>query len=334
MNQSILITWNVRGIGSFEKKAATRRVLFSSKTSILFIQETKIQVCDEWVIKKIVGSSGNYGWCFSPPIGRSGGLLSIWDTNIFDCQAKFVHRNYIMSVGWLKVLNIKLHCSLVNVYAPNGAADRKGFFLHLSETLSRSNMPLIIGGDFNTICRKEEKVGVSFKKGEMKVFVEFINSLSLLDIPLEGGTFTWSNYRDNPSMSRLDRILLSPEVMQKWLNLQQKLMPKNISDHNPVNLTIAEQNWGPKPFHWFDHWSEEEELVGYITKTCQSLNGAGISDMLRRCKQEAKVWHARKGVSNKPSIAELENRITELEAKFSGGKSDSSLKQEILYTKS
>ncbi len=44
----------------------------------------------------------------------------------------------------------------------------------------------------------------------MHAFSDFIFDLSLMDIPLEGGLFTWSNNREVAAKSRVDRFLFSP----------------------------------------------------------------------------------------------------------------------------
>ena len=40
-------------------------------------------------------------------------------------------------------------------------------------------------------------------------FFEFIEDLNLIDLPLEGGSYTWSSGTDQHSMYRIDRALIS-----------------------------------------------------------------------------------------------------------------------------
>ncbi|KAK8567024.1 hypothetical protein V6N13_110103 [Hibiscus sabdariffa] len=84
----------------------------------------------------------------------------------------------------------------------------------------------------NVARSKEERIGISFLRGSMESFSDFIVELSLIDLPLQGGCFMWSNFKDNPSFSRLDRFLISPDVLSMWPDLIQSLHAKSISDHN------------------------------------------------------------------------------------------------------
>ena len=43
----------------------------------------------------------------------------------------------------------------------------------------------------------------------MENFSEFIEELSLIDLPLERGSYTWSSGLDQRLMSRIDRVLVS-----------------------------------------------------------------------------------------------------------------------------
>ena len=51
-------------------------------------------------------------------------------------------------------------------------------------------------------------------------------SLGLMDIPLERGKFTWSNNRESPAMSRIDRFLYSDDWEDCYPTVVQKRLPK------------------------------------------------------------------------------------------------------------
>ena len=53
---------------------------------------------------------------------------------------------------------------------------------------------------------------LSFFTQAMYQFSDFISKHGLIDLPLEGGNFTWSNSCEVVSRSRLDRFL----VTTKW----------------------------------------------------------------------------------------------------------------------
>ncbi|GMI68462.1 hypothetical protein HRI_000515500 [Hibiscus trionum] len=142
----------------------------------------------------------------------------------------------------------------------------------------------------------------------MRVFADFIDNLCLIDLPLQGSQFTWSSFRERPSFSRLDRILVSPEVAALWPNISKVTLSKKISDHNPIYLSIEEHNWGPKPFRWFDSWSEDKNLVDSIKHSCLQNQGLGLSNILKMCKSDIKSYHLQQCNAEQSSIKDLEEK--------------------------
>ena len=56
----------------------------------------------------------------------------------------------------------------------------------------------------------------------------------MIDFPLEGGSYTWLSGLDQPSMSRIDRVLVSNDWEDHFPNVTQRVLPRPISDHFPL----------------------------------------------------------------------------------------------------
>ena len=81
-----------------------------------------------------------------------------------------------------------------------------------------------------------EKSGMSAFNSCMHDFSDFIAKFGLLDNPLEGGRFTWSNNRETVSMSWIDRFLFSSDWADHFGLVTQQRLPRVLSDHFPVLL--------------------------------------------------------------------------------------------------
>ncbi|KAK8658191.1 hypothetical protein V6N13_036403 [Hibiscus sabdariffa] len=180
-----------------------------------------------------------------------------------------------------------------------------------------------MGGDFNIVRNSEEKSGLHIQRGAMFAFFDFINDLSLIDLPLFGGKFTWSNLHESPSSSRIDRFLLSQELVIRWPSLIQQVLPRGISDHNPITLSISSTNWGPKPFKWFDHWAENKVLSEIIQTSCCNSKGEGIMSLLCICKAKTKEWSNEIRNTDHEPIQAIERKCNEIETEIINGEKGS-----------
>lgn len=73
-----IISWNTRGLTIKSKQIALKRFLINQHPDIVFIQETKKEMVDGFLIKAI-WSSKDVGWVFVDSLGKYGGLLIMWD---------------------------------------------------------------------------------------------------------------------------------------------------------------------------------------------------------------------------------------------------------------
>ncbi|KAL4385916.1 hypothetical protein GQ457_09G028800 [Hibiscus cannabinus] len=313
----LFASWNIRGLGKAEKKASVRRLIKSSKARVVFIQETKLRTCEDKLIRSLCGLSSSYKFAYSPSVGSAGGLITLWDPAFFTLETSTIEQRFISITGMIHTFNLK--CMLINIYAPNDFHCRQEFFGSISSLAASSNLPILLGGDFNIVRNAEEKVGMVTQWGAMKAFSDFIDDLSLIDLPLHGGKFTWSNLRDIPSTSRIDRYLLSHEIAIAWPSLIQQVLPRGISDHNPISLSISAAQWGPKPFKWFDHWAENQQFSKIIRASCGVSKGQGIMSVLRKCKSISKDWVADNRNKDPDSIQAIERKCNKIEIEIANG---------------
>ena len=74
-----IINWNVRGLGSRNKRRMVKDFLRSANPDVVMIQETKKEKCDRrfvggvWMVR-------NKDWVALPASRASGGILIIWDS--------------------------------------------------------------------------------------------------------------------------------------------------------------------------------------------------------------------------------------------------------------
>lgn len=71
---------------------------------------------------------------------------------------------------------------------------------------------------------------------KIRLFSDWMNSHSLVDLQMSGATFMWSNHKDRHSISRLDRFLVLDDWVERYLKVCQFALPKPCSDHCPILL--------------------------------------------------------------------------------------------------
>ena len=95
------------------------------------------------------------------------------------------------------------------VYGSNEDGQRAALWEELSQVRARWPMAWCLVGDFNCIRFLSERLGCELFSPAMFAFSDFIDSNSLVDLPSEGTSFTWFRDSGIPSMSRIDRALVS-----------------------------------------------------------------------------------------------------------------------------
>lgn len=116
-----IISWNIRGMGSYVKKNFLRKLIKRRRPDLIFVQETKLESLDRFVVQKLWGN-GSFEFVCSNSIGASGGLMSVWNKEFFKATSITIHRSFILLEG---SINNTFPCCLVNFYAPTEVNGRR-----------------------------------------------------------------------------------------------------------------------------------------------------------------------------------------------------------------
>ena len=115
-------------------------------------------------------------------------------------------------------------------------------------------------GDFNIVRFSSKRLGESGLTSAMENFSEFIEELSLLDLPLEGGSYIGSSSSDQPLMSRIDRVLVSHDWEDHYSDVIQRVLPCPILDHFPILVEAGGILRGKSTFRFENMWLKTDEF--------------------------------------------------------------------------
>ena len=120
---------------------------------------------------------------------------------------------------------IKKDIVFCNVYVASVESERRELWDFILSSQQSFSAPWVVGGDFNTVLDSSERKGEGCNLGSIRNFNSFVLQARVVDIPLLGNPFTWSNNRDKESWARLDHYLLAPDILSWFPSLKQTGLP-------------------------------------------------------------------------------------------------------------
>ena len=155
------------------------------------------------------------------------------------------------------------------------------------------NLTWCLGGDFNVICFPSERLGVGRFSRYMYDFSYFISLHGLMDNPLEGGLYTWSN---STLASRIVRFLFSPVLAKYFTHFSQKRLPIVLSDHFPILLKSGSHRRGRIPFRFENMWLKAEGFLDKVKSWWENYHFQEtpsyiLAKKLTALKSDLKKWN-------------------------------------------
>ncbi|KAJ9567283.1 hypothetical protein OSB04_003249 [Centaurea solstitialis] len=279
------------GLGNQIKKHWVKEICKKEQPCLVGIQETKLKEISVQSVAALWGmNDGDFDFCEA--MGNSGGLLTIWNKNVFQGEFVVKDKNFLAVIGkWEKKEGL-IGC--VNVYGPNGQKDRETLWSKLDILCDKEEVSWVFFGDFNEVRNPQERVNsVATKKG-MEDFNNFIRRNKLEDIGLGGDKFTRIS-DDGRKFSKLDRFLVSSSFGDRWKHLSARTLERKWSDHTPILLRDKLDDYGPIPFKFYDIWLKEDSVANLVKevwekRTLSSRPDCIFRDKLKKLKDALKVW--------------------------------------------
>jgi exonuclease III len=200
-----LLGWNVRGLNNADKRALVRESVMSSGVSVVCFQESKLEVVDSAVVFDSCGLDFD-GFAALPAEQTRGGVIIAWKGAAF--QGNVVHIGQWSITVQLRWILGERSWFLTSVYGPQGDADKLLFLEELSMVRNSCQGEWMITGDFNLIAAAMDKSNSRINRRLMNAFRNKLNELELRDMYLFGRRYTWSNEQQQPTLVKLDRLLV------------------------------------------------------------------------------------------------------------------------------
>ncbi|GKC99053.1 putative RNA-directed DNA polymerase, eukaryota, reverse transcriptase zinc-binding domain protein, partial [Tanacetum coccineum] len=166
---------------------------------------------------------------------------------------------------------------------------------------------IILFGDLNEVRCEAERSGYSFSSRDAEIFNSFIHDVGLINLPLGGRMFTWMN-KTGTKLSKLDRFLISNNVLLAYPNMQVTVLDKIWSDHNPILLHCKKFDFGPIPFKPFHSWFSRQDFDGTVKAAWNDALNTDVGPNLalheksKSLKSQLKLWFSRTRASEEKTL--------------------------------
>lgn len=154
------------------------------------LQETKRSHFDITFLHNFYNSQFD-SFEYLPSNGASRGSIIIWKSSVFT-RALIFQNEYASSV-LLTSVNNNASWILTNIYAPCTPLGKKEFVQWFQDIQMPDGVDWLLVEDFNLYRNPEDRNRQGADIGDMLMFNEAISALGLVELPLKGQRYTWTN---------------------------------------------------------------------------------------------------------------------------------------------
>ncbi|GJU57394.1 RNA-directed DNA polymerase, eukaryota [Tanacetum coccineum] len=315
------LSLNIQGLAQKAKKDWAKELCVKNKVNFLAILEIKMEEIDLFSVCRCWGNS-TFEHLHSNSVGNSGGILCVWNPNIF-CKKAFTILDFFIIIRGVWLLN-GIDLMIIAVYGPHDPRDKLMLWDYLAHVINQWQGEVVIMGDFNEVRVKSDRFGTNFNVLGANIFNSFINSTGLEEVHLGGSAFTWC-HKSATKMSKLDRFFVSNNLLNIFPHISGITLDRFLSDHRPILLRESAHDYGPVPFRFFHHWIHLEGFNDFVTSTWNSApsvdsNGMrNLAGKLKFLKAHIKIWIKDNKSETVSTIANLKKELNQLDAVIDKG---------------
>lgn len=304
------IIWNMRGFGNTAALMYLQKILNNHRPFLVGILEPKQQPnkIEEYAQKINYPNFAQY----SP---NNNHIWIFWLRGIEITLLDISDQHVTVLVGGEAPLRVSF------VYAKCLRAERLDLWNQL-RTQSLSDIPWLIGGDFNTILRASEKRGgLDPDLGSIQDFQECVVDTNLSEIRYEGNEFTWCNNQtgNRRIWQRLDRVFCNGAAVVDLPELKVKHLHRMTSDHTPLLISMSPQVPFLSRFIFQRMWMDHPDFKDMVTQIwAEEVRGSPsfkVAEKLRRLKLKLKRWNWDTFGDLNAKISHIQTKISEVEVK-------------------
>nr|GEV66188.1 RNA-directed DNA polymerase, eukaryota, reverse transcriptase zinc-binding domain protein [Tanacetum cinerariifolium] len=321
---------NQEGLGQSAKKSWIQEINRKHKVNFVAIQETKMKDIGLFSIKALWGNF-SYDFAFNPFVGSSGGILCVWDPNLFIKDSVTISDSFMAVRGTSVPTSTKL--LIVSVYAPQDLSEKRVLWEYIGRMTNLWEGECVILGDFNEARSKQERFGTTFNALGATSFNHFISSAGLVDLPFEGYSFTCS-HKSALKMRKLDRFIISEGLLLVFPSLSAICLNKHLSDHRPILMREVVVDYGITQFRIFHLWFSKpgfDKLVedSWSNSTFEEINNISLlKKKFQASKASIKSWCEEEKQQSTEARSFILCRLVKLDKLFDQGKGNDDLVNE------
>jgi hypothetical protein len=152
----------------------------------------------------------------------------------------------------------------MHIYGPCTSEYRDIFFKWIFELNIPDDEDWILVGDFNfyRYVESRNKPGANFH--DMNIFNDIISHLGLVELPIKGRTFTWSNMQQNPLLVQLDWFFTSTNWTLSFPNTVVNPLARPVSDHLPCVINIGTKIPKASIFRFENYWIRQPGFMQLV----------------------------------------------------------------------